>query len=292
MAAVMLCQAFRKPGWSPTINALRTRRSAVAARLQTAALARRCGTLHAAPALPWSATVVSGSSGTGCLPSLATSQLSKRLRPQHPLAAIRKATVIDHHAAPQSRKRNRHERRERTSASPERQSPAGGRAGRVQRRRSARAWLDAPGDPWSPKESPRLDRPDRESSRPEMDCAGLRDTCGLVLLYRTAPILSAVTVINWPSLQLARRSRTRHARSGSRPAGPARPAPARQQAEHLTTPVRRAHQHRRLRAVGSRSCRPSFRREDRPVVHRCGQVLRAYHVVCLREWHRMRRAKI
>jgi hypothetical protein len=56
---------------------------------------------------------------------------------QHP-PAIRKATVIDRHAAPQAPKRNRHERPERMSALSERQSPAGGWPGRVQRRRSGR----------------------------------------------------------------------------------------------------------------------------------------------------------
>ena len=53
-------------------------------------------------ALPWSAIVGERGSGTGCLISLATSRLSKRLRPQHPPAAMRKAIVIDRHAAPQS----------------------------------------------------------------------------------------------------------------------------------------------------------------------------------------------
>ena len=45
---------------------------------------------------------VSGGSGTGCLSASQTSRLSKRLRPQHPPAAIRKAIVIDRHAAAQS----------------------------------------------------------------------------------------------------------------------------------------------------------------------------------------------
>jgi hypothetical protein len=49
----------------------RTRRSAVAAHLQTAAFARLCGSLHAGLALPWSATDEERGSGTECLLSLA-----------------------------------------------------------------------------------------------------------------------------------------------------------------------------------------------------------------------------
>ena len=72
---------------------LETRRSAVAARLQTAAFAWRCGSLHAGLARPWNATVGEPGqrAGTGCLLSPQTSRLSKRLRPQHPSAAIRNA---------------------------------------------------------------------------------------------------------------------------------------------------------------------------------------------------------
>ena len=83
---------------------LETRRSAVAARLQTAAFAWRCGSLHAGLARPWNATVGEPGqrAGTGCLLSPQTSRLSKRLRPQHPSAAIRNAPVIDCHAVPPS----------------------------------------------------------------------------------------------------------------------------------------------------------------------------------------------
>ena len=86
-------------------RSLGTRRSAVAERLQTAAFARLWGSLHAGLALPWSATVGEQGSGTECLLSVANVGLSKRLRPQHPPAALRKATVIDRHAAPRSARR-------------------------------------------------------------------------------------------------------------------------------------------------------------------------------------------
>ena len=54
-------------------------------------------------ALPWSAIVGERGSGTGCLISLAKSRGSANgCGQQHPPAAMRKAIVIDRHAAPQS----------------------------------------------------------------------------------------------------------------------------------------------------------------------------------------------